>query len=93
MLPSPASVDMAIEELEYFPVLGRAELDMLEPLRDQMTYSQLMNVMTKIDLQSIALETVLTRQQTFGKRRRDHLGLDLNDFLDSLLEGLMTSLT
>ena len=67
MLPPPASVDMAIEELEYFPVLGRAELDMLEPLRDQMTYSQLMNLMTKIDLQSIELETVLTRQQTFEK--------------------------
>ena len=45
--------DMAIEVLEHFPVLGSAELDMLEPLRDQMTYSQLMNVMTKINLQSV----------------------------------------
>ena len=79
--------DMAIEELEHFPVLGRAELDILEPLRDQMTYSQLMDVMTKIDLQSVELETVVTWQQTFENRRRDHLGLDLDEFLDSLLEG------
>ena len=79
--------DMAIEELEHFPVLGRAELDILEPWRDQMTYSQLMDVMTKIDLQSVEQETILTWQQTFEKRRRDHLGLDLDEFLDSLLEG------
>ena len=79
--------DMAIEELEHFPVLGRAELDILEPLRDQMTYSQLMDVMTKIDLQSVEQETILTWQQTFENRRRDHLGLDLDEFLDSLLEG------
>ena len=79
--------DMAIEELEHFPVLGRAELDMLEPLRDQMTYSQLMNVMTKINLQSVEQETVLAWQQTFENRRRDPLGLDLDEFLDSLLEG------
>ena len=79
--------DMAIEELEYFPVLGSAELDMLEPLRDQMTYSQLMNVMTKIDLQGVELETVLAWQQTFENRRRDPIGLDLDEFLDSSLEG------
>ena len=29
--------DMVLEELEHFPVLGRAELAILEPLRDQMT--------------------------------------------------------
>ena len=71
MLPLPASLDialdmaldtmardMALEGLEHFPVLGRAELDMLEPLRDQMTYSQLMDVITKINLQSVELETV-----------------------------------
>ena len=79
--------DMAIEELEHFPVLGSAELDMLEPWRDQMTYSQLMNVMTKINLQSVEQETVLAWQQTFENRRRDPLGLDLDEFLDSLLEG------
>ena len=79
--------DMVIEGLEYFPVLGSAELDMLEPLRNQMTYSQLMNVITKIDLQSVEQETVLAWQQTFENRRRDPLGLDLDEFLDSLLEG------
>ena len=78
--------DMAIEELEHFPVLGSAELDILEPLRDQMTYSQLMDVMTKIDLQSVEQATVLTWQQTFENRRRAPLGLDLDEFLDSLLE-------
>ena len=79
--------DMAIEELEHFPVLGSAELDMLEPWRDQMTYSQLLDVITKINLQSVELETVLAWQQTFDNRRRDHLGLDLDEFFDSLLEG------
>ena len=79
--------DMAIEELEHFPVLGRAELDILEPLRDQMTYSQLMDVITKINLQSVEQETVTAWQQTFENRRRDNLGLDLDEFLDSLLEG------
>ena len=79
--------DMAIEGLEHFPVLGSAELDMLEPLRDQMTYSQLLDVITKIDLQSVEQETVLAWQQAFENRRRDPLGLDLDEFLDSLLEG------
>ena len=79
--------DVALEGLEHFPVLGSAELDMLEPLRDQMTYSQLMDVMTKINLQSVEQETVLAWQQTFENRRRDPLGLDLDEFLDSLLEG------
>ena len=79
--------DMAIEELEHFPVLGSAELAMLEPWRDQMTYSQLMNVMTKINLQSVEQATVFTWQQTFENRRRDPSGLDLDEFLDSLLEG------
>ena len=82
-----AALKVAIEELEHFPVLGSAELDMLEPLRDQMTYSQLMNVMTKINLQSVEPETVTGWQQTFENRRRDPLGLDLDEFLDSLLEG------
>ena len=79
--------DMVIEGLEHFPVLGSAELDMLEPLRNQMTYSQLMNVITKIDLQSVELETLLAWQQAFENRGRDPLGLDLDEFLDSLLEG------
>ena len=79
--------DMAIEELEHFPVLGSAELDMLEPWRDQMTYPQLMDVITKIDLQSVEPVTVVTWQQTFENRRRNPLGFDLDEFLDSLLEG------
>ena len=79
--------DMAIEGLEHFPVLGSTELAMLEPLRDQMTYSQLMNVMTKINLQSVELETVLAWQQAFENRRRDPLGLDLDELLDSSPEG------
>ena len=79
--------DMAIEELEHFPVLGSAELDILEPLRDQMTYPQLMDVITKINLQSVEPETVTAWQQTFENRRRANLGLDLDEFLDSLLEG------
>ena len=79
--------DMAIEDLEHFSVLGRAELDILEPWRDQMTYSQLMDVITKIDLQSVEPETVLPWQQTFENRKRDNLGLDLDELLDSLLEG------
>ena len=45
------------------------------------------NVMTKIHLQSVKQETVLAWQQTFENRRRDPLGLDLDEFLDSLLEG------
>ena len=79
--------DMAIEDLEYFPVLGSAELDMLEPWRDQMTSSQLMNVMTKINLQSVEQETLLAWQRAFENRRRNPLGLDLDEFLDSLLKG------
>ena len=79
--------DMAIEELEHFPVLGSAELDMLEPLRDQMTYSQLMNVMTKINLQSVEPETVLAWQQAFENRRRDHLGSDQDELPDPSLKG------
>ena len=79
--------DMAIEGLEHFPVLGSVELDILEPLRDRMTYSQLMDVMTRIDLQSVEQATVLTWQQTFENRSRDPHGLDLDKFLDSLLEG------
>ena len=79
--------DMAVEELEHFPVLGSTELAMLEPWRDQMTYSQLMNVMTKINLQSVAQETVLAWQQTFENRTRDSLGLVLDELLDSSLEG------
>ena len=79
--------DMAIEGLEHFPVLGSAELDMLEPWRDQMTYPQLMNVITKIDLQSEEPETVTAWQETYENRRRDNLGLDLDEFLDALLEG------
>ena len=82
-----ATLKVTIEELEHFPVLGSAELDILEPLRDQMTYSQLMNVMTKINLQSVERETVLAWQQAFENRRRDHLGSDLDDLLDSSLEG------
>ena len=78
--------DMAIKDLEHFPVLGSAELDMLEPWRDQMTYPQLMDVITKIDLQSVEPVTVVTWQQTFENRRRNPLGLDLDEFLDSLLE-------
>ena len=80
--------DIAIETLERFPVLGRAELNMLEPWRDQLTHPQLMNVITKIDLQSVELETVLAWQQAFENRRRDPLGLDLDldELLDSLLE-------
>ena len=85
--------DMAIEELEHFSVLGRAELDMLEPWRDQMTYSQLMDVITKINLQSVEPETVTVWQQTFENRRTDHLGLGLDEFLDSLLEGADDCLT
>ena len=84
MLPT---LDMAIEQLEHFPVLGRAELDILEPWREQMTYPQLMDVIIKMDLQSVELETALTWQQTFANRRRDNLGLDLGEFRDSLLEG------
>ena len=84
-----AALEIAIEELEHFSVLGSAELDMLEPLRDRMTYSQWMNVLTKIDLQSVELETVLAWQQAFENRRRDPLGLDLDldELLDSLLGG------
>ena len=78
--------DMALEELEHFPVLGRAELDLLEPWRDQMTYRQLMDVITKIDLQSVDLEAILAWQLTFESRTRDNLGLDLDEFLDALLE-------
>ena len=78
--------DMAIEELEHFPVLGSAELAMLEPWRDRMTYSQLINVMTKINLQSVELETVHAWQQAFENRRRDPFGLDLDELFDFSLE-------
>ena len=86
-MPLDMAFDITIEELEHFPVLGRAELDILEPLRDQMTYPQLMNVITKVDLQSVELETVLAWQQAFESRRRDPIGLDLDELLDSSLEG------
>ena len=76
---------IAIEELEHFPVLGSAELDMLEPFRDQMTYSQLMNVTAKINLQSVEMDTLLAWQQALEKRR-DPPGLDLDELFDSSLE-------
>ena len=79
------AIDMAMEQLEHFTVLGRAELDILEPLRDQMTYSQLMAVITKIDLQSVEPETVFAWRQAFEIRRRGHFDLGLDEFLDSLL--------
>ena len=71
----------------HYPVLGSVELEILEPWRDQMTYSQLRAVIANIDLQSVELETVLVWQETLENRRRDNLGLDLDEFLDSLLEG------
>ena len=71
----------------HYPVLGSVELEILEPWRDQMTYSQLRAVIANIDLQSVELETVLAWQETLENRRRDNLGLDLDEFLDSLLEG------
>ena len=74
-----AALEVAIEELEHFSVLGSAELDILEPLRDHMTYSQLRNVITKIDLLSVDLETVLAWQQALENRRRDPLGLGLEE--------------
>ena len=69
------------------PVLGSVELEILEPWRDQMTYSQLRTVINNIDLQSVEHETVLAWQETLENRRSDNLGLDLDEFLDSLLEG------
>ena len=45
------------------------------------------------DMPTEELETVFAWQQAFENRRRDPLGLDLDEFLDSLLEGLMTSPT
>ena len=45
------------------------------------------DVITKIDLQSVELEKAVTWQQASENRRRDNLGLDLDEFLDSLLEG------
>ena len=74
-----AALEVAIEELEHFSVLGSAELYILEPLRDHMTYSQLRNVVTKIDLLSVDLETVLAWQQALENRRRDPLGLGLEE--------------
>ena len=74
-----AALEVAIAELEHFSVLGRAELDILEPLREHMTYSQLRNVITKIDLLSVDLETVLAWQQALENRRRDPLGLGLEE--------------
>ena len=74
-----AALEVAIEELEHFSVLGSAELDILEPLRDHMTYSQLRNVITKIDLLSVDLETVLAWQEALENRRRDPLGLGLEE--------------
>ena len=74
-----AALEVAIEELEHFSVLGSAELDILEPLRDQMTYSQLRDVITKIDFLSVDLETVLAWQQALENRRRDPLGLGLEE--------------
>ena len=62
--------DMVLEELEHFPVLGRAELDMLEPWRDQMTYRQLMDVIAKINLQSVELETLHAWQQAFENKKK-----------------------
>ena len=46
-----------------------------------------MNIITKINLQSVELDTVRVWQQAFENRRRDPLGLGLDEFLDSLLEG------
>ena len=74
-----AALEVAIEELEHFSVLGSAELAMLEPLRDHMTYSQLRDVITKIDFLSVDLDTVLAWQQALDNRIRDPLGLGLEE--------------
>ena len=39
------------------------------------------------DMATEELETVFACQQMFENRRRDPLGFDLDEFLDSLLEG------
>ena len=46
-----------------------------------------MNVITKINLQSVKQETVLVWQQAFENRRRDPIGLDLDKLLAYLPEG------
>ena len=80
--PKPhATFAIAMKELARFRVLGSAELGLLAPWRDQMTYSQLIAVITKMSLPSTDLETELVWRVALESKRRDPLGLNFEDAL------------
>ena len=79
-----ATFEIAIKELECFRVLGIAELDMLEPWRDHMTYPQLTSVITKMNPHSVDLETELAWRAAQENKKRDSLELDLDQLFGHL---------
>ena len=82
-----ATFEIAIQELERFHVLERDELEMLAPWRDRMTYTQLKNVIDKMNLDTVDLETELAWRIAFESKAREHLDLSLDELLEPLLEG------
>ena len=73
-----------MKELRRFGVLGRAELDMLEPWRDQMSYSQLVSVMTKMNLRSVDPQTELAWRVCLESKRRDPLEMGFDELPEQL---------
>ena len=85
--PAHATVEIAIQELERFHVLESVELEMLEPWRDLMAYTQLKSVIDKMNLDTVDLETGLAWRIAFESRARDHFDSSLDDLLEPSLEG------
>ncbi|MGI2028746.1 hypothetical protein [Endozoicomonas acroporae] len=84
----------AMATLDHFQVLGEAELEILQPYRDQMTPIQLASVIDKM-CHRIDAVTLLDLLTTYEKKRKDPLGLneliswtddDRSDWLADILE-------
>ncbi|WP_163370712.1 hypothetical protein [Endozoicomonas acroporae] len=84
----------AMATLDHFQVLGEAELEILQPYRDQMTPIQLASVIDKM-CHRIDAVTLLDWHTTYEKKRKDPLGLneliswsddDRSDWLADILE-------
>ena len=85
--PTHATVEIAIQDLERFHVLESVELEMLEPWRDLMAYTQLKSVIDKMNLDTVDLKTGLAWRIAFESRARDHFESSLDDLLEPSLEG------
>ena len=79
--------DAAMEALDRFPVLGIAELELLEPHRSQMTYIELSTAISKMSY-AVDSETRKEWNEASEKRIRDPLGL--NDIFEMDFDSLAT---